>query len=249
MISSVLKVAKILDCFTGNEPVLGNREIAEKLGMNVSTVHHIVSTLCHEGILIQDSRKKYRLGWKLLEWSNHVMYQQDIYSEAIPIVEDLVRQYNGTVHIGMFDAGEVRFVLKVSAKNSVPVPTFVGARKPAYCTSTGKILLSFNPSFIQPTISKGLLQRAPNTITCVKKLKRELEEIREQGYAISNNENELGLYGIAAPIHSYTGQTVAALNMVGPISYMQGEQKQAIIQSVLRTSRQISKELGYISAI
>lgn len=249
MISSVLKVAKILDCFTGIEPVLGNQEIAEKLGMNVSTVHHIVSTLCHEGILIQDSRKKYRLGWKLLEWSNHVMYQQDIYSEAIPIVEDLVRQYNGTVHIGMFDAGEVRFVLKVSAKNSVPVPTFVGARKPAYCTSTGKILLSFNPSFIQPTISKGLLQRAPNTITCVKKLKKELDEIREQGYAISNNENELGLYGIAAPIHSYTGQTVAALNMVGPISYMQGEQKQAIIQSVLRTSRQISKELGYISAI
>ncbi|KMJ59966.1 IclR family transcriptional regulator [Bacillus sp. LL01] len=249
MISSVLKVAKILDCFTGNEPVLGNREIAEKLGMNVSTVHHIVSTLCHEGILIQDSRKKYRLGWKLLEWSNHVMYQQEIYSEAIPIVEDLVRQYNGTVHIGMFDAGEVRFVLKVSAKNSVPVPTFVGARKPAYCTSTGKVLLSFNPSFIQPTISKGLLQRAPNTITCVKKFKKELEEIREQGYAISNNENELGLYGIAAPIHSYTGQTVAALNMVGPISYMQGEQKQSIIQSMLRTSQQISKELGYISAI
>ncbi|MGM0838350.1 MAG: IclR family transcriptional regulator [Bacillota bacterium] len=249
MISSVLKVSKILDCFTGNEPVLGNLEIAEKLGMNVSTVHHIVSTLCHEGILIQDSRKKYRLGWKLLEWSNHVMYQQEIYSEAIPIVEDLVRQYNGTVHIGMFDAGEVRFVLKVSAKNSVPVPTFVGARKPAYCTSTGKILLSFNPSFIQPTISKGLLQRAPNTITCVKKLKKELEEIREQGYAISNNENELGLYGIAAPIHSYTGQTVAALNMVGPISYMQGAQKRSIIQSVLRTSQQISKELGYISTI
>ncbi|WP_078379890.1 IclR family transcriptional regulator [Sutcliffiella halmapala] len=247
MISSVLKVSKILDCFTGNEPVLGNQEIAEKLGMNVSTVHHIVSTLCHEGILIQDSRKKYRLGWKLLEWSNHVMYQQEIYSEAIPIVEDLVRQYNGTVHIGMFDAGEVRFVLKVSAKNSVSVPTFVGARKPAYCTSTGKILLSFNPTFIQPTISKGLLQRAPNTITCVKKLKKELDEIREQGYAISNNENELGLYGIAAPIHSYTGQTVAALNMVGPISYMQGSQKQSIIQSVLKTSQQISKELGYIS--
>jgi DNA-binding IclR family transcriptional regulator len=249
MISSVLKVSKILDCFTGNEPVLGNLEIAEKLGMNVSTVHHIVSTLCHEGILIQDSRKKYRLGWKLLEWSNHVMYQQEIYSEAIPIVEGLVRQYKGTVHIGMFDAGEVRFVLKVSSKHSVPVPTFVGARKPAYCTSTGKILLSFNPSFIQPTISKGLSQRAPNTITCGIKLKKELEEIRKQGYAISNNENELGLYGIAAPIHSYTGQTVAALNMVGPISYMQGSEKQSIIQSVLRTSEQISKELGYISTL
>ncbi|WP_096201588.1 IclR family transcriptional regulator [Bacillus sp. FJAT-45350] len=249
MISSVTKVAKILDCFTADSPVLGNREIAEKLGMNVSTVHHLVSTLCQEGILIQDSRKKYRLGWKLLEWSNHVMYQQDIYSEAIPIVEELVRRFNGTVHIGMFDAGEVRFVLKVSSKQSVHVPTFVGARKPAYCTSTGKVLLSFNPSYIQPTISKGLLHRAPNTITCVNKLRTELEEIRKKGYSVSNNENELGLYGIAAPIRSYTGQTVAALNLVGPISYMEGRERQSIIQSVRKTAQSISKELGYINSI
>lgn len=249
MISSVRKITQILDCFTADEPVLGNQEIAEKLGMNVSSVHHFVRTLCQEGILIQDSRKKYRLGWKLLEWSNHVMHQQDIYSEAIPLVEELVRKYNGTVHIGMFDAGEVRFVLRVASKESVPVPTYIGARKPAYCTSTGKVLLSFNPAFIQPTIAKGLLQRAPNTITCVEKLKKELEEIRKAGYSISNNENELGLYGIAAPIQSYTGQTIAALNMVGPVSYMQGHQRQEIIQHVVKTAQLISKELGYISAI
>ncbi|RXI98307.1 IclR family transcriptional regulator [Anaerobacillus alkaliphilus] len=249
MISSVRKIAKILDCFTEDSPVLGNLEIADKLGMNPSTVHHLVRTLCQEGILIQDSRKKYRLGWKLLEWSNHVMYQQEIYSEAIPLVEGLVSKYKGTVHIGMFDAGEVRFVLKVASKNSVQVPTYVGAKKPAYCTSTGKVLLSYNPSYIQPTISKGLLQRGPNTITCVKKLKEELEIIRKQGYSISNNENENGLYGIAAPIQSYTGQTVAALNMVGPVSYMQGNEGHAIIQSVKKTAQLISRELGYINSI
>ncbi|MBO9130661.1 IclR family transcriptional regulator [Bacillus sp. 165] len=247
MISSVRKIARILDCFTEDDPVLGNQEIAEKLGMNTSTVHHLVSTLCQEGILIQDSRKKYRLGWKLLEWSNHVMYQQDIYSEATPLVDELVRKYNGTVHIGMFDAGEVRFVLRVASKDSVPVPTYVGGRKPAYCTSTGKVLLAFNPSFTQPTIAKGLLQRAPNTITCVQKLMEELEDIRKQGYSTSDNENELGLYGIAAPIQSYTGQTVAALNMVGPASYMRGKDSGAIIQHVVKTARLISKKLGYIS--
>ncbi|WP_026690950.1 IclR family transcriptional regulator [Alteribacter aurantiacus] len=249
MISSVRKVTRILDCFTNEKPVLGNQEIAEMLDMNVSTVHHLVKTLCAEGLLIQDAKKKYRLGWKLLEWSNHVMYQQDIYNEAIPLVEGLINKFNGTVHIGMFDAGEVRFVLKVAAKDSVQVPTFVGAKKPAYCTSTGKILLSYNPSYIQPTISKGLTQRAANTITCVKEFKEELKEIRKQGYSISNNENELGLYGIAAPIQSYTGQTVAALNMVGPISYMEGRHRNDIIQSVKGTAQSISKELGYISSI
>ncbi|WP_408011106.1 IclR family transcriptional regulator [Pseudalkalibacillus sp. A8] len=249
MISSIRKITRILNCFTGDEPALSNLEISQKLDMNVSTVHHLIKTLCNEGILIQDSRKKYRLGWKLLEWSNHVMYQQDIYSEAMPIVESLIRKHNGTAHIGMFDAAEVRFVLRMASKGSVVVPTHIGAGKQAYCTSTGKVLLAFNPSFVQPTIAKGLSQIAPNTITCVNKLLGELEQIRKQGYATSNNENKHGLYGIAAPIKSYTGQTVAALNMVGPIDYMQGRESTTIIQSVVRSAESISTELGYINVL
>ncbi|WP_028784773.1 IclR family transcriptional regulator [Thalassobacillus devorans] len=249
MISSVRKVSKILNCFTNDEPALGNLEIAEKLGMNPSTVNHLVRTLCQEGILIQDSRRRYRLGWKLLEWSNHVMYQQDIYNEATPFCERLVRKFNGTVHIGMFDAGEVRFVLKVQSKESLPVPTYIGATKPAYCTSTGKVLLAYNPSFLKPTISKGLLKLAPNTITDLDTLKKELRQIKKQGYAISNNENELGLYGIAAPIRSYTGQIIASLNMVGPITYMNGRNREDMIKNVVSTAENISKDLGYISAL
>ncbi|ANC76145.1 IclR family transcriptional regulator [Fictibacillus phosphorivorans] len=249
MISSVQKISRILNCFNKDEPALGNLQIAEKLNMNASTVHHLVRTLCSEGILIQDSQKKYRLGWKLLEWSNHVMYQQDINTEALPLCEGLVRRFNTTVHIGMLDRGEVRFVLRVASSNSVAVPTFIGDTKPAYCTSTGKVLLAFNPSMIKPTISRGLLRRAPNTITCVEKLKNELDVIRTNGYAISNNENEMGLYGIAAPIKSYTGQIIAALNMVGPVSYMLSQDTPTMIHHVVKTAESISKELGFISIL
>lgn len=177
------------------------------------------------------------------------MYQQDINTEALPLCEGLVRRFNATVHIGMLDRGEVRFVLRVASSNSVSVPTFIGDTKPAYCTSTGKVLLAFNPSMIKPTISRGLLRRAPNTITCVEKLKNEFEVIRSNGYAISNNENEMGLYGIAAPIKSYTGQIIAALNMVGPVSYMVGQDTQSMIRHVVKTAESISKELGYISVL
>ncbi len=249
MISSVQKISKILNCFTKDDPALGNMEIAEKLHMNTSTVNHLLRTLCQEGMLIQDSRKKYRLGWKLLEWSNHVMYQQDIYNEATPFCERLIRKYHGTVHIGMFDNGEVRFVLKVQSKESLPVPTYIGATKPAYCTSTGKVLLAYNPSFIKPTISKGLLKLAPNTITDVPSLEEELKQIKRQGYAISDNENELGLYGIAAPIRSYNGQTIAALNMVGPVSYMNGRNQGEMIRQVVSTATNISRDLGYINVV
>jgi IclR family transcriptional regulator, KDG regulon repressor len=110
-------------------------------------------------------------------------------------------------------------------------------------------LLAYNPSMIKPTISKGLLRRAPNTITCVEKLKLELAAIKANGYAISNNENEMGLYGIAAPIKSYNGQIIAALNMVGPVSYMLGQDTPSMIHHVVKTAESISKELGYISVL
>ena len=122
--------------------MLGNSEIAEKLNMNASTVHHLVRTLCAEGMLIQDEQRKYRLGWKLLEWGNQVMFQQEIYSGAIPLVEELVRNFSGTVHIGMFDRGDVVFILKVSSKSPFKFQHMLD-REPAYCTSTGKCCFHF----------------------------------------------------------------------------------------------------------
>lgn len=247
MIGSVLKVCKILDCFTNDEPSLGNSEIAAKLNMSPSTVHHLVSTLYKEGILIKDSRNKYRLGWKLLEWSSSVMYQQDIYNEANPLVGELIKNFNGVAHIGMLDErGNFVFVLKMASRHAIEVPTYVGERKPTYCFSTGKALLSCKPNLLQTTLTHKLMQRGPNTITSVEQLKSEIDDIRKKGYATSNNENEFGIYGIAAPIKSYSGQTVAALNMVGPIAYMQGNQHQVMIQSIMSTAKDISKELGYI---
>lgn len=246
MVESVHKIAKILNCFSADQPVLGNAEIAAKLNMNPSTVHHLVKTLCQEGILSQDESAKYRLGWKLLEWSSLVMHQQDITNEAAPYVDELSQRYNSTVHIGMFDQGDVIFVLKHASKNASQISTFVGTRKPAYCFSTGKILLSYNPAFVDPIVKRGLVQRAPNTITDKERLERELENNRKQGFAISDNENEYGLLGIAAPIRSYTGQIIAALNMVGPPAQMKGRALATMVDSVVNTANGISRQLGYI---
>ena len=88
--------------------------------------------------------------------------------------------------------------------------------------------------------------QAPNTITDINKLKKDLEMVRKVGYSVSNNENSTGTYGIAAPILSYSGKTIAAVNLVGPVSYMQGSNRSMIIQSVINTAQSISQELGYI---
>ncbi|SDI27708.1 transcriptional regulator, IclR family [Alteribacillus persepolensis] len=247
MISSVRKAAQILNCFTEDEPALRNLDIAQKLDMSTSTVYRLVHSLCQEGMLIKDSTNRYRLGWKLLELGNMVMYQKDIYDEAVPRIEELTRKFRGTVHIGMLDEnGDFIFVLKVAAKDALQVPTFIGERKPTYCFSTGKVLLSSNPSLMEKFTSKDLLKRGPNTIGTVEGLRVEMNQVKNNGFAVSNNENEFGVYGIAAPIQSYSGKNVAALNMVGPISYIQGREKQNMVKHVTKVADSISKDLGYI---
>ncbi|VEF46796.1 IclR family transcriptional regulator [Bacillus freudenreichii] len=193
---------------------------------------------------MKDSKKQYRLGWRLLEWNNHVMFQQDVYDKAMPLVKELVHRFKGVAHIAMFDKGTVVFVLRVSSQEQMPIHTYVGSRKPAYATSSGKVLLAYNQNYLQETIDRGLSYEGPNTITDIKQLKDELKTIIQNGYSISNNENSNGMYGVAAPILSYSQQVIAAVNLVGPPSYMEGNQ--LIIQNVKNTAQSISKELGYI---
>lgn len=249
MIGSVKRACDILSCFTIDEPVLGNLEIAEKLNLSSSTTHHIIKTLCEQGVLMRDGARKYRLGWKIIDWSNGVMFQHDIYNKALPLVKGLTEQFRGTAHIGMYDKGDVIFVLRISSKEADFVPTFLGDRKPAYSTSTGKVLLAFNRKYLQETISRGLSKQGPNTITEVNELKRELEVVRKQGYSVSINENDTCTYAVAAPIKSYSGETIASVNLVGPVSYMKSININQLITSIVNTGKDVSRELGYIEVI
>lgn len=246
MINSVKRALSIIDCFANGDAVLGNSEIAERLNLNTSTTHHLVNTLCNEGVLIRDASRRYRLGWKLLEWQNNVMFQQDIYARAMPIVKRLTERYEVAAHIGMYDKGDVVFVLKSSSIDPDEIPTYLGARKKAHSTSTGKALLAFNKAYLKETISRGLVKSGRNTITEVNELKRELALVRERGYAISNDENETSTYAIAAPIQSYSGETIASLSTVGSIQYMESIDTQELIRSLLNIAREISREIGYL---
>lgn len=204
--------------------------------------------MCNENILLQDKNRKYRLGWRILEWGNKVMYQQDMNEKVGPIAANLVNRYKGNVHVGMFDSGEVRFIYKAVSPNSDVIPTYIGkTRFPAHATSIGKVLLAYNPSFLQAVEQKGMQSFTKNTITDINDLKRELLIIRQQGFAISISENETDTFGIAAPIKSYSGQVIAAINFVGDVNYISGSNFQNILHDVIRAAHNVSREIGYIT--
>lgn len=245
LIRSVKRACDILSCFTVDTPTLGNAEIADMLGLSRSTTHHLISTLYGEGVLMKEGKTKYRLGWRILEWNNQVMFQQEFYNIAMPIVKEIVDEFEGTVHIGMFDKGDVVFVLRMSSEETF-IPTFLGARKPAYCTSSGKVLLAHNKDYLRETINKGLHKQGPNTITDITKLKREVKQVIDTGYAFSVDENDDGTYALAAPIFSYSGEVIAAVNLVGQKNYMGNVDQSKLIQKVIQTAKKVSRSLGYI---
>lgn len=246
MIESIHKMARIINCFSRETPVLGNSEIAEQLGLNSSSVHHLIRSLCEEGILTRDRQSaKYRLGWKLLEWGNLVMNQHDLHTEAMPWVQALVEKLNETVHIGVFDQGKVIFILKVESKHSLRMSTYIGARKPAYCTSIGKVLLAYHPDYIGEVVQRGLQQHGPNTITDETELQSELQDVRKSGYAKDNEEYERGLFSVAAPIYAYSGEVIAALSVAGPTFRMKNQTLGNLVTQLKETAGSISRELGY----
>ena len=248
MIASVSKMAQIIDLFSESESALSNKQIAEKLNLPVSSVHHFLKAMCKENILIQDKNRKYRLGWRILEWGNKVMYQQEMNEKVGPIAANLVNRFKGSVHVGMFDSGEVRFIYKAVSPHSDVLPTYIGkTRFPAHATSIGKVLLAYNPSFLQAVEQKGMQCFTKNTITDINELKKELLIIRQQGYAISNGENETNTFGIAAPIKTYSGQVIASINFVSDVNYISGNNFQNILNEVVRSAQNVSREIGYIT--
>lgn len=248
MIASVNKMAQIIDLFVESESSLSNKEIADKLNLPVSSVHHFLKTMCAENILMQDKNRKYRLGWRILEWSNKVMYQQEMNEKVAPIAANLVNRFKGNVHVGMFDNGEVRFIYKAVSPFTDVLPTYIGkTRFPAHATSVGKVLLAYNPKFVEAVVARGMESFTANTITDIAVLKKELLTIRQQGYALSNGENETGTYGIAAPIKSYNGQVIAAINFVCDLEYIRDNNYHTILNEVIRAAQNISREIGYIT--
>lgn len=248
MIASVKKMAQIIDLFSEGESSLSNKDIAEKLGAPASSVHHFLKSMCEENILMQDRDRKYRLGWRILEWGNKVMYHQDMNTKVAPIVANLVNRFKGTCHVGMFDNGEVRFIFKAISPHSDVIPTYIGmTRFPAHATSIGKVLLAYNPSFLAAVEQRGMEGFTDNTITNIQELKKELLVIRQNGYAVSNGENETGTFGIAAPIKSYSGQVVAAVNFVCALNYVQQNNFQLILNEVIKSAQNISRDIGYIT--
>ncbi len=238
---------RILECFSFQDPRLSLTDIARKVGLPLSTTHRILATLRDVGLVEQEGdRDLYRLGLKLLELGSMVLANMEVHREALPFIEELVRETGETVHLGVFDGSQVVSIEKMDSPHGLASNITIGKGAPAYCTGVGKALLAFQPEAVVDQVCRlGLTGHTPQTITDPAKLRRELAQVRSQGYAVDNAEHQADVRCVAAPIRNYSGNAIASLSISGPATRIPKDRIPALAARVREVAAKLSARLGY----
>lgn len=247
-LSSVANSIALLKVFSDDEYELGISSLAKRLGLAKSTVHRLATTLVKADMLEQDRESgKYRLGLALFELGSMVRRNMDVVAEAKPYLKLLMEKTGETVHLGILDHASVLYINKIETRQAIRMNSNIGGRAPVHCTALGKAILAFQDAeTIEAVIAQGLPALTPKTITHPELLKQELATVRAHNYAIDDEEIEIGLRGVAAPIRSHTGDVVAALSIAGPVQRMTKKVVASHVPDVVAAAEAVSQRLGYL---
>ena len=246
-LSSVTTAIHLLKSFSADEHEIGISELAKRLGTAKSTVHRLATTLVSEGVLEQNPENgKYRLGIALFGLGALVRRRMDVSNEARPYLFALRATTNETVHLAILDGSEIMYVYNLESTHAIRMRSDIGVRKPAYCTAEGQAILAFHsPDVIDQIIRRGLRARTPQTITDPARLAKILELVRQRGYAIEDEESEIGMRCLAAPVRNDAAEVVAAVGVAGPVSRLSKKAIAGFIPHVIETAASISVRLGH----
>lgn len=248
-IDTLLRGLKILSLFSHEKPSLTLTEIVEATGINKTTVFRIVNTFEDTGFLVRNPEtKRYQPGVKVLQLGFTAISSLDLRQVARPYLEALSQKVGETVSLSVLDGMEIIYIDRVRNRQIVGVVLGLGSRLPAHCASMGKAMLAYLPpeELTHRLDETELMPRTPKSLISREALLAELEKVRQKGYAINDEELEIGLRAVAAPIWGDRNQVVAAANITGSAGMISRERLlQELAPAVHSTTIQISQALGY----
>jgi DNA-binding IclR family transcriptional regulator len=224
-------------------------EMVSALGFHKSSVQRIVATLEGHGFLskVEPRKSIYRLGPEVIFLGNLAEMNLDLRSIARPVMVELVERVQETCYLCVADRHQCLYVEKVECSHPVRIINAVGQRNPMHCTGVGKALLSGMSSdeIDQVIAARGLKAYTPNSITRTRRLMQEIEAVRRTGVAFDNEELDLGIKCVAAPIKNTSGRVVASLSLSGPAQRFTPDAVQRLAEEVRVSAGEISRTLGF----
>ncbi len=238
------KAFSILETLANEGRSMSAPDIGAALGLTRQTVHRFLQQLEDEGMVRRDvERERYELGPAAVELGLKALTSAQDATLRRALMEQLVARVRETSNLGVFDGYKVIYIDRVECDWPLRAQLSVGSRVPAYCTAIGKLLLAHAPErLLEKYLSVvPLKRRSPNTITDLAAFRQEIAAIREQGYAINDQEDTEGLLALAVPIRDSFGEVLAGLSVHGPTVRLPQQRAHALVPEVSATAEAIGR--------
>ena len=246
---SLERALQILCLFTDDAQQKTLTEISNRTELNPSTVRRLLITLMDYGFVSQDDvTRKYRLGIRFMEFGNIVASQIDLKTEARPFIEELAELFNERVHLSIFDYQHGQTICLDMVESTYPVrmTSQIGGRGYFHCSGSGKVFAAYmsEKELSEMICRYGLPKFTETTITDELAFRRELQQIRVQGYAFDNGEHDEEIQCVAAPIWGMSNAVVATVSIALPVWRNDKEKTAKMIAAQEQTARKISRSIG-----
>ena len=239
------RMAKLLDAIASYDDAASLKFLSADTGLHPSTAYRILASMTAQGFVERNASGDYRLGRKLMELGARVntRLDVDVRHAARAIMQRLRDETGESVNLTVREGDQVVYVERGNAKRMMRVEQVIGSRAPLHVTAVGKLMLSVGGDADIEAYAKrtGLPGFTVNTLTDLNKLQTALRADLAQGYALDNEEAELGVGCIGVLIRDASGQVIAGLSVSAPIERRQDEW----IPTVIEAARELSGRMGY----
>ena len=245
-LQSIDRVVSLLDMLSESDVPLSLAEICTRMGLHKSTAHRSLIVLERTSMIERTPEGKFRLGIKLYELGNRAIEQIDLRERVQPFFRRLAMEVGETVHLSVLQKAKVVYLDKVEPNRRVCMTSKTGTSNPVYCTAMGKAMLAFLPEDMrEEALSKIKYVRFTTKTLCNREaLLKSLERVRKRGFAIDDEEIEVGVRCVGAPIFDSNRHPIAAVSVSGPASRITVQSVPAIAERLIRSCNEISRTLG-----
>ncbi|QTH40700.1 IclR family transcriptional regulator [Cohnella sp. LGH] len=249
IIQALDRAMKIIELFDEHCMEYKLTEISSAMNLHKSTVHALLKTLQAHQYIVQDEESgKYRLGMRFVEKGQLLLNHFDIREIARPHLRALSAETGQTTHLVIMDGKEGIYIDKVEGQKAAIRYSRIGRRVSLHSSAVGKVLAAFRPIEEQMQMMAGytFVKHTDKTIDNIEAFMKELEEVKKQGYAIDNEENEPGVRCAAAPIYNHNGKVIAALSVSTMVAHVDDLELERLIAMLQEEKSRISRQLGYL---
>ena len=208
----------VIQAFTQQTPQMTISQLSVKTGLSRAAVRRCLYTLTKLGFAGAEDGQRYALRPRMLSLSHTYTTSSTLTTAAQPILERMSSAFRESFSVATLDGDEIVYVARTQVPSRVmAVDLHIGSRLPAYCTSMGRVLLAYlPPEQLESYLARAeLTPHTTRTITTVEKLRAALRNVRRIGYALVDQELEVGLRSLAVPVYAPNGRVVATVNLSG----------------------------------